>query len=111
MVGDGCNDCGALRAADTGVSLSMADASVAAPFTSQGALDMIFTIKFLLIESPVLICFHRDKHRLCATSYPGGPSHSGRCVRNLPIRHWRLLHLFLCHNDAIFGNQLYNLKY
>jgi len=36
MVGDGCNDCGALRTADAGVSLSMSDASVAAPFTSQG---------------------------------------------------------------------------
>ena len=36
MVGDGCNDCGALRTADAGISLSMADASVAAPFTSQG---------------------------------------------------------------------------
>jgi len=35
MVGDGCNDCGALRTADAGISLSMADASVAAPFTSQ----------------------------------------------------------------------------
>ena len=36
MVGDGCNDCSALRTAHAGVSLSMADASVAAPFTSQG---------------------------------------------------------------------------
>ncbi|KAI9554376.1 hypothetical protein GHT06_019648 [Daphnia sinensis] len=35
MVGDGCNDCSALRTADAGISLSMADASVAAPFTSQ----------------------------------------------------------------------------
>ena len=36
MVGDGCNDCAALRSADAGISLSMSDASVAAPFTSQG---------------------------------------------------------------------------
>ncbi|AMD18547.1 HBL355Cp [Eremothecium sinecaudum] len=32
--GDGANDCGALRAADVGISLSEAEASVAAPFTS-----------------------------------------------------------------------------
>lgn len=33
--GDGANDCGALKAADVGISLSDAEASVAAPFTSQ----------------------------------------------------------------------------
>ncbi|TQS36863.1 hypothetical protein Golomagni_02679 [Golovinomyces magnicellulatus] len=33
--GDGANDCGALKAADIGISLSEAEASVAAPFTSQ----------------------------------------------------------------------------
>ena len=35
--GDGANDCGALRAADVGISLSQAEASVAAPFTSKVA--------------------------------------------------------------------------
>ncbi|KAL2312417.1 Cation-transporting ATPase [Schizosaccharomyces pombe] len=33
--GDGANDCGALKAADVGISLSEAEASVAAPFTSK----------------------------------------------------------------------------
>lgn len=33
--GDGANDCGALKAADIGISLSEAEASVAAPFTSR----------------------------------------------------------------------------
>ena len=35
--GDGANDCGALKAADVGLSLSEAEASVAAPFTSHSA--------------------------------------------------------------------------
>uniref|UniRef100_T1H8S0 Cation-transporting ATPase n=1 Tax=Rhodnius prolixus TaxID=13249 RepID=T1H8S0_RHOPR len=34
MVGDGANDCGALKAAHIGISLSTAEASIAAPFTS-----------------------------------------------------------------------------
>ena len=34
MCGDGANDCIALKASDVGLSLSSAEASIAAPFTS-----------------------------------------------------------------------------
>ncbi|XP_015834823.1 polyamine-transporting ATPase 13A3 isoform X2 [Tribolium castaneum] len=48
MVGDGANDCGALKAAHVGVSLSQAEASVAAPFTS--AIQDISCIVHLMLE-------------------------------------------------------------
>jgi cation-transporting P-type ATPase 13A2 len=52
--GDGANDCGALKAADVGISLSEAEASVAAPFTSR-----IFDISCVprLIKSVYSKCF------------------------------------------------------
>jgi len=44
--GDGANDCGALKTADVGISLSEAEASIAAPFTSKIA-DISCVVKVL----------------------------------------------------------------
>ncbi|XP_056634533.1 polyamine-transporting ATPase 13A3-like isoform X1 [Diorhabda sublineata] len=48
MVGDGANDCGALKVAHVGVSLSEAEASVAAPFTS--SIKNISCLVYLILE-------------------------------------------------------------
>ena len=49
--GDGANDCGALTAADVGISLSEAEASVAAPFTSRN-FDIACVPKVIRYSTP-----------------------------------------------------------
>lgn len=81
--GDGANDCGALKAADVGISLSEAEASVAAPFTSR-----VFDIRCV----PDVIRFVATPlHSVCAvdvaadTNAQRGPCCAGNKLQLLQV--------------------------
>lgn len=71
--GDGANDCGALKAADVGISLSEAEASVAAPFTSR-IFDISCVPEVIRYAEPNGILFqthtcHREGRAALVTSF------------------------------------------
>lgn len=72
MCGDGANDCGALKAAHAGVSLSVAEASVASPFTAQkqNIKCMLDVIRYATPEFPQFsqkeVCPHKILTRCVA---------------------------------------------
>ncbi|OLY82066.1 putative cation-transporting ATPase [Smittium mucronatum] len=75
--GDGANDCSALKAADIGISLSEAESSVAAPFTSKRndircVLDVIKEGRASLVTS--FSCF---KYMACYMQYIRGKGNYG----------------------------------
>ena len=87
MVGDGANDCGALKQADVGLSLSDAEASIAAPFSAmdlgsiieilkEGRCSLVtcfqsfkFIVAYSMLELHVIIMMHYEKTALTNNQY------------------------------------------
>lgn len=65
MCGDGANDCGALRAANAGISLSVAESSVASPFTYSKKNIECFPLLIREGRATLAATFGAFKYQVC----------------------------------------------
>jgi cation-transporting ATPase 13A3/4/5 len=65
MIGDGANDCAAIKQADVGISFAIADSAFAAPFSSLSqSLDCVEKI---LIMGRSTVCINLELYRFAMT--------------------------------------------
>lgn len=94
--GDGANDCGALKAADVGISLSEAEASIAAPFTSSQP-DIGCVIQVIQEGRAALVTSFSCFKYMCARSSRSDLSHHADLASQGPL----LDHPIHDHHSAV----------
>ncbi|GLV46341.1 anne boleyn [Carabus blaptoides fortunei] len=85
MCGDGANDCGALKAAHTGISLSEAESSVASPFTSKNS--NIACVPNIIKEGRAALVTSFDLFIISIFAFFFGKTeaYSGKLVKETPL--------------------------